>query len=360
MKRLIKTAAVFIAAAVIFTAAGVLTACSPVQKSCTEEFFSMDTFMRITVYGDNAASAKEYAKAAKELILHCDALYSVSGAASDSEVVKLNKDGRLDSPSQGLTDMLTAAAELNRLSLGRYDLTVLPLTRLWGFSDGSEHRVPNREEIQDVLENVGMDGVMTEDGTVVLNGRELDLGSCAKGYAANEAAKYLKSTGVQCAVLTLGGNVQTVGRKPDGSDFIIGIADPFEPQNMLGTLRVGECAVVTAGSYQRFFESGGKKYSHIIDASTGYPCDTGLVSVTVVCADGMIADMLSTVFMLTGLDGIRQLYSIAGTRAGTDTPFDFEAVAVSEDGRVSVTPGIAECFAVSDGYNGAEEAEILR
>lgn len=331
MRRTVAAAAMIIAAALIFTS------CTSSAEKHTEEFYSMDTFMRLTVYGDAGE-----AKAAKEIILKCEEMYGTN--CPGGEVWRLNNGEAVLNPSQGLTDMLMAAGEMNVLSGGKYDLTVLPLMRLWGFAGDGGFCVPSEEELRDALQSVGMDGVRIENGAAALENRLIDLGSCAKGYAANEAAKYLKNAGVECAVLTLGGNVQTVGRKPDGGDFVIGIANPFEPQALLGTLRVGECAVVTSGTYQRYFETDGKVYSHIIDATTGYPCDSGLVSVTVICPDGMKADMLSTVLMLIGLDGLNSMYSDVG---------GFEAVAVSASGDVSVTPGIEERFTLSDNYSAA-------
>ena len=322
-------------AAAVMVAAMLLVSCSTPVKIHSEDFFSMDTYMRLTVYGDNSeAKARE----AREIILRCEALYSAT--VTDSEVCKLNREGELTNPSEGLVRMLERAGELSEMSGGRYDLTVMPLMRLWGFAGDGENRVPGNEEIDGALSLVGMDNIRIEDGRVMLeDGCEIDLGSCAKGYAGNEAAKYLKSIGVRCAILTLGGNVQTVGRKPDGTDFVIGIADPFDTTSVLGTLEVGECAIVTSGTYQRNFTADGRTYSHLIDATTGRPCESGLVSVTVICADGMTADMLSTVFMLTGLELLESMYSENG---------GFEAVAVSENGTVSVTPGIRESFFPDD------------
>jgi len=156
----------------------------------------------------------------------------------------------------------------------------------------------------------------------------------AKGYAAMCAAEQLRQNGVQGAVLSLGGNVQTIGRKPDGSDWHVSVADPLHPDGTVCDLFVGETAVVTSGSYQRSFTKNGKTYHHIIDPATGAPAESGLLSVTVVCADGTTADGLSTALFIMGME--------RGTELWKSGSIPFDALWITEDADVYVTPGLAE------------------
>ena len=297
----------------------------------------MDTYMSLTVYGDNA---KDNINRTENLIKELDARFGVN--SKNGEVFALNTSGSLSEASDGLVEMIACARLLYERTNGAYDITAKPLSELWGFING-KNRVPSDAEIGDVLRLVGMEKLTLDGKSVALaSGTQIDLGSCAKGYAAREAAKLLKTNGVLCAVLSLGGNVQTVGQKPDGSPFAVAISDPREPSEVLGVLKVGESAIVTSGTYQRYFESGGNVYHHIFDATTGKPCDNGLVSVTVVCDDGLWADALSTSLFLLGKDGALDYYENYG---------GFEAIIVSDNGTVTVTDGIKNAFELTaNGY----------
>ncbi len=312
------------------------SACGGAVKE-QKSFFAMDTYMTVTVYGKGA---KDNLAIAETLIKELDERYSVT--SESGEVYAVNLSGELSDISAGLAEMIEKATLMYERTNGAYDITSRPISELWGFADGKDNRVPTDEEIAETLELIGMDKLSLEGDKLALsNGMKIDLGSCAKGYAAREAAALLKENGVTCAVLSLGGNVQTLGAKPDGTLFSVAIADPRDPSENLGVLRVGECAVVTSGTYQRYFEANGKKYHHIFDLRNGRPCENGLLSVTVVCEDGLWADILSTSLLLLGKDGALEYYRTYG---------GFEAVIVSSDGTVTVTEGLKNDFTLIADY----------
>ena len=230
--------------------------------------------------------------------------------------------------------MLTCAKTLYERTDGAYDVTADALSQVWGFY--SENRVPSEEEIAEALALVGMDKIEFDETKICLNGvKGIDLGSIAKGCSGNAALEAMKGLEVDHAVITLGGNVVTYGEKEDGEKFKIGVTDPSAPNTTCGYLSIGEAHVVTSGKYNRNFTVGEKTYHHIIDARTGYPCENGLAQVTVICSDGMWADALSTALFLLGEQGALDYYSTYG---------GFEAVLVTDDGRIILTDGAKAMF----------------
>ena len=152
-------------------------------------------------------------------------------------------------------------------------------------------------------------------------------------------AFFMKKAGVESAIVSLGGNVQTLGLKPDGSNWNVAVEDPNDPGAYLGVLSVGQTAVITSGSYQRYFEQDGKVYHHILDPHTGYPADSGLKSVTIVCTSGVTADCLSTALFVLGKDAALNYWRTYG---------GFEMILVTTDDQVVCTGGLKNSFTLSD------------
>ena len=288
----------------------------------------MDTVMELTVYGSGAA---DRTRETAELLSGLEAKLSVTRA--DSEVARLNAGKTVDL-SKETAELLRRSLRLRDETGGALEPFLYPLTRLWGFTTG-DYRVPSDAEIAETLAGIRGGSYTLEGDTASLHGLALDFGAVAKGYAGQLAAERLRAAGVTSAILSLGGNVQTVGLKPDGSLWNVAIRDPEDPEGYLGVLAVGETAVVTSGGYQRYFEEDGVRYIHILDPETGRPADAGLSSVTIVSADGLLADGLSTALYVLGLDRAEALWRDRS---------DFEAVLVAKDGAIYVTAGLAEAF----------------
>ena len=305
-----------------------LSSCADAKTE--KDLFAMDTFMHLTVYENNADELLDEAAAR---ITEIDTNFSISSVAG--ELQTLISTGRLDNPSAEFLEMLTCAKLLYERTGGAYDVTAYALSDLWRTCE-KEGRVPTEAEITAAKSLVGMDRIAFDENAVVLNGvAGIDLGSIAKGYAGGEAAEVLKAADARGGILTLGGNVVTFGEKPDGSAFKVGITDPKAPENVCGYLSVGETNIVTSGKYNRSFTVGEKSYHHILDVKTGYPCENGIASVTVVCESGMWADALSTALFLIGKDAALEYYKTYG---------GFEAVIVTDDGEITVTDGLKNAF----------------
>ena len=313
-----------------------LTGCSaesspePVQGT----FFAMDTMMDFTIYGESGLIDQS-----ESLITSLESLVSVTDADSELYAINQTGSGTLTGKASSLMEQ---ALEICRRTDGALDLSIYPIVRAWGFTTGS-YQVPDEAEIQALLPLVDYRKIQYDaaTGTVTLpEGMEIDLGSVAKGYAGQLAAQMLREHGVQSALLNLGGNVQTVGTKPDGSPWQIGIKDP-QGEDAMMVLSVEDQAVVTSGGYERYFEQDGQTYWHIMDPSTGHPADSGLISVTIVGDEGVVCDGLSTALFVMGLEKAADLWAQSG---------DFEAVFVTASGEVYITEGLRDRFALTEQY----------
>ncbi len=296
-----------------------------------KQLLAMDTVMSFTAYGRNAEVAVEAAIAEVERL---DSLLSTGSASS--EVSRINADGG-GTLSEDTQAILEEALAIYEETGGLFDVTVYPLVELWGFYSG-EYHVPTEEELEEALAYVDASAVSLEGDQVVLGeGQRIDLGGIAKGYTSARIMEIYKEYGVTSGMVSLGGNVQTLGTKPDGSDWRIGIQDPDgETGSILGTLPVVDKAVITSGGYERYFEEDGNTYIHILDPRSGCPADSGLISVSIVSENGMLADALSTALYLMGLDEATEYWS-----AHAD---EFDAIFVTEDREVYVTEGIDGAF----------------
>lgn len=322
--------------AALLSAAFLLTGCSgaPAQEPETATFFAMDTAMDFTVYGD-AALLDE----AETLIGSLEEQVSVTDEHSDIYAIDHTGSGSL---SGNAAELMEQALELCRRTGGALDISVYPIVRAWGFTTGS-YQVPDEETIQSLLPLVDYTQIQYDAATGVVTlpeGMEIDLGSVAKGYAGQLAAQMLRNSGVESALLNLGGNVQTVGTKPDGSPWKIGIKDP-QGEDAMMVLSVEDQAVVTSGGYERYFEQDGQTYWHIMDPSTGHPADSGLISVTIVGDEGVVCDGLSTALFVMGLEKAADLWAQS---------CDFEAVFVTASGEVYITEGLRDRFALTEQY----------
>ena len=270
--------------------------------------FAMDTVMDLQLYGKDGEKAVQQV----ETMLH-QLEYNWSAHDEDSLLAKRNRgeEVALSAAEQALLEQVEA---LSQRTGGAFDPKMYAVSRLWNFT-GDDRCVPSEAELQ-----------------AALGESQWDLGGALKGYAGRQAVALLESLSVDYGILNLGGNVQTYGKKPDSTPWNIGLQNP-EGGDPVGVLAVvGTAAVVTSGDYQRYFEADGVRYHHILDPKTGMPAYTGLSSVTVICRDGLTADVLSTALFVMGLEE-----GIAFWRQSDD----FEAVVLMEDGKIYATQGAA-------------------
>jgi thiamine biosynthesis lipoprotein len=200
--------------------------------------------------------------------------------------------GRRDLSSAPVLALYKTAQRLHADSGGYFDISVCPLTRLWGFSTKS-YRLPTPEEITAALLFVRQDAILEEPGSLVLEpGMCLDWGGLAKGWGVDLASSALRALGISRGFINAGGDLYCWGKNPSASTWRVGIKHPRR-QGYLGILSVSDAGVATSGDYQRYFEKDGIRYHHIFDPRTGYPA-RGKQSVTVVGPETVLCDGLST------------------------------------------------------------------
>ncbi len=316
-----------IAAAALITAS--LTACS--QKLSEKSFFAMDTIINLTAYGEKAPEA---ISAAERKIKAIESELSVTDEQSD--IYRANHSHGVSTEiSADTAELLSFTFKTAKQTGGALDPTIYPVLLAWGFTTG-ENRVPEKEEIERLLQNTGCENVLLSGTTVTLpDGFMLDMGAVGKGFCGDKAAQIMSECGVTSALLDLGGNIQAVGTKPDGKPWRIALRDPQSGGNV-GILELSDAAAVTSGAYERYFtDENGNTYGHIIDPSTGYPADNDLLQVTVVSQSGAYADALSTALFVMGFDGAEEFYLENG---------GFDLILITKDGSIYVTKGINGTF----------------
>lgn len=336
----------------VLAAGAVLTGCGGEQKvsSQSSQVFAMDTVMLLTVYGDQAQQGLDQAE---QTIQKLEKLWSATD--ENSEIWALNHSGgNWVELSEDTREILSRGLELCALTDGALDLTAYSAVQAWGFPTGA-YRVPDEAELEQLVGTIDYTQVELDDNQARLpEDMSLDLGAVAKGRLGEVLSQDLKELGVTSALLELGGNIQTVGTKPDGSRWRVGIQDPNSQEGgYLAIVEVADQAVVTSGDYQRYFEQNGQTYCHIMDPATAAPADSGVDSVSIVGSDGTVCDALSTALFVMGEE--------KGAQFWKDHPeLDFEAIFVSRDGTIAVTEGLEEHFTLADGYQDREVTVIHR
>lgn len=253
----------------------------------------------------------------------------------NSDVDRINSaPGTAVSVSYETAEIIADSLAVSKKCEGVFDITVGEITKLWDFG-GENQRLPSDEEIKERLPFVTYSNVKVTDTTVTIaEGQSLDLGAIGKGSACDRIKTLLSSTNTDSAVISVGGSLLLYGKK----DFTIGITNPENSQNSMGSLELSETFVSTSGNYEKFFVENDKKYHHILDATTGYPADSRLMSVTVVCDSGLLSDALSTACYIRGYQQSLELLS----------QYNAQAVFIFKDKTVRITDGLKDKFTLTD------------
>ncbi len=308
------------------------------DQEYTKSFFAMDTYMTLTAYGENAREALEAGEAEIERL---DRLFSTGD--ENSEIFALNAAGGGE-VSEETAMLIQRSLDLYDQTGGIFDISIYPVMELWGFTSG-DYKVPESDELERTLALVDAGNLsLTEsDESAVLSmeeGMEIDLGGIVKGYADDRVGDIFAEYGVEDAIINLGGDVRVMGTRPDGDLWRVGIQDPEDTDGFLGGLTLTDTTVVTSGGYERYFEDEetGRRYHHIIDPRTGSSADSGLISVSVICEDGTLADALSTTLFILGTEDAVEYCESFSESDG------FDALLMDEDREIYITEDLADSF----------------
>lgn len=296
------------------------------------ELFAMDTYMTLSAYGEKSEAALEEAVAEIERL---DSLLSTGD--SQSEVYIVNENGS-EILSEDTAAIIEKSLELYESTEGNFDITIYPLMVEWGFST-ENYKVPEEERIKELIKNVGAKSIEYDKKEKFLSLPEkvqIDFGGIAKGYTSDKIMDIFERYEIESGMVSLGGNVQLYGNKTDGSLWKVAVENPNDTSDYIGVIETKDKAIITSGGYERFFEENGEKWHHILDPKTGYPAKSGLTSVTIVSAEGMLADGLSTALFVMGKEK-----ALTYWENNTDK---FDTILVEEDGKITITEGLKDEF----------------
>ncbi len=265
--------------------------------------FLFDTECSVRIYGKGAEKIAAEMFDELEKINQSTNMYS---ASSEVSIINNSPAGVETKVSPAIIKMLKVAREISNETEGAFDLTVAAVTEIWNFK-GQNPSVPDDEDISKLRKRINYkDIIINEEKNTIVKAyseTKIDLGGIAKGYAADAAAEILKRNGAEGAIIDLGGNVVCVGENPNAKDgeWKVGIQVPFRPTGEYDeVVKLKEGAVVTSGTYQRYFETDGRLYHHIINPATGYPAEAEYSSVTIVSDSALVADCLATACFVMG------------------------------------------------------------
>lgn len=317
-----------------------LTGCGE-SKMSQRQVFAMDTVMTLTAYGNRAEAGLD---AAQSVIQSMDSMLDPELETSTTYAINHANDANVSVSGQ-VAEMLSTASTVYRQSGGALDLSLYPVIKRWGFTNG-RYYVPTDDELAQDLSRKCFDKMILtsfpSSGSYAVSFpsyAEITFGAVAKGCASENAVAAMRNAGVTSGIVSLGGNVQTLGLKPDGSNWNVAICDPNNTSSYLGVISVGETAVITSGTYQRSFTQNNKTYHHLINPETGYPINNTLSSVTVICEDGTMADCLSTAMFILGESKALNYWRTYG---------GFEMILVNKDNQITCTKGLMEDFTLSN------------
>lgn len=208
--------------------------------------------------------------------------------------------------------IIKRAVEYGKKFNGYFDISIGPISYLWGFGWEKKVVVPERRRIAALLPLVGYGKIIINerDTTIAFarDGMQLDLGGIAKGYAVDRAALILRQQGIKNFLLNADGDIYAAGHKSDNQKWHVGIQHPRSKQALIASFELSDFAVATSGDYERFIEVDGKRYHHIFDPRTGYPAPF-TQSVSVLATTAEEADAWATYLFIIGFEGYKKIFS---------------------------------------------------
>lgn len=301
------------------------------RSSCEKTSVAMGTVVTVKLFGFGAKNDLD------KIETEINGLENsvLSWRKEGSDVYRINKgSGTQVSVSPDTVKIIGQCIDISDDCGGVFDITIGNVTKLWDFG-GNHQRLPSDDEIKTALGSVGYKNVSISGNAVqIKKGQSLDLGAVGKGFVCDKIKELLDKGRTKSAVVSVGGSLLIYGNRT----FSVGIVNPDNDKQSMGTLKLKDTCVSTSGNYEKYFEQDGKRYHHILNATTGYPATSEFKSVTVVCESGLISDALSTVCYIAGYRKSIEILK----------KFDAEAVFIFNNNAVRVTDGLSGKFTVTD------------
>ena len=309
------------------------------NKYSAYSFDYFDTATTITGYAESQEEFDAIADAALELLGEYHRLYDIYKRYDGMEnlcTVNDLTDGahRTVTVDRRIIDLLVYAREMYNKTGGMTNVAMGSVLKIWHDYRTVGTSLPPMDKLQEAAQHTDITNMVIDEEacTVTLTdpAMRLDVGAVAKGYATEQVALWLEEQGVSGWLLNVGGNVRAVGAKPDGTPWTVGLENPENTSaDYLAYLQVTDEALVTSGSYQRYYVVEGKSYHHIIHPDTLMPAE-GYLAVSVICPDSGMGDALSTALFCMSIEEGKALIAT----------LDGVAVSwVTDDGKQTVSDG---------------------
>ncbi|MDE6657551.1 MAG: FAD:protein FMN transferase, partial [Oscillospiraceae bacterium] len=305
------------------------------QVLSSRDIFAMDTYMNLKIYCDNSETAQEALQAGENLIQDLENKFSVTNPDSDISFINQSA-GTPVQVSSDTVNLLETACTIGNASNGALDISIYPVLKAWGFTT-QNYQIPDENLLKNLLNSVDYTKISIENNFIQIpEDFQIDVGALAKGYTSDKLIALFQEYGTESAVINLGGNVQTLGTKPDGSFWNVAVVNPFSPSENMCILQIADKAVITSGNYERYFIGEDDNiYWHIIDPADGYPANNGLISVTIIGESGLLCDALSTAIFIMGTEQAISYWRLAN---------NFDMILVTDTGEIFITETIADSF----------------
>lgn len=262
--------------------------------------------------------------------------YLISDWKPETQISAVNRNAGIQpvKVDKEVLELTRRAIHISKIANGAFDISFAAMERIWKF-DGSMTKMPLPQQVAKAREKVNYKNIIidTINSTIFLKekGMKIGFGALGEGYAGDRCRNMMLEKGITAGLVNASGDISSWGKKPDGKSWTIGIADPFNRGDLYAIVPLQDGAVTTSGSYEKYAEINGKRYSHIINPATGYPA-TGLISVTVFGPDAEMANAFSTSIMVMG--------KRAGMALLKKYPA-YKALIITDDGKFYTTPGFS-------------------
>ena len=286
------------------------------QEIYTKKIVLMGSDFEITVVENNVEDANYFIDLAIKEISRIESLISSWDKNSQTSLINNSAGIKPVQVDKELFDLIYRSIRISDLTQGAFDISYASMDKLWYF-DREMKKLPTSQEIAESVSKVGFQNIVLDEKNrtvfLKLKGMKIGFGAIGKGYAADKAKDILIENNVQSGIINASGDLTAWGQKPSGDDWMVAVVNPLNKSKVFSWLPIKNSSIVTSGNYEKFFNIGGKSYSHIIDPRTGYPSE-GILSVTIISENAELADALATsVFVLgtdIGIDMINQLKNV--------------------------------------------------